>query len=241
MKALEAIWNDRLYAKETSYTRHISALFQPDSYADFFQHPDFEEAFRRFTKGDSFRGMDIARLWSVVLNAKHVLSRTDGAVAELGVYKGHCSAVLSQYAQMFDRKMYLADTFTGFAVEQLDEGLEEGKAKAFEDNSLSLAQSVVGNYAGNRWIIGMFPDSVTDEMRDETFAFVSLDCDLYEPIKEGLEFFWPRLAKGGAIFVHDYSSGHWPGAPRAVDEFCEPRGLSGVLLPDKSGSFVLVK
>jgi hypothetical protein len=49
------------------------------------------------------------------------------------------------------------------------------------------------------------------------------------------------MERGGVIFVHDYSSGHWPGATRAVDEFCAHNGLVGVLLPDKSGSIVLCK
>ena len=87
----------------------------------------------------------------------------------------------------------------------------------------------------------MFPELATDEMRSERYAFVSIDCDLYEPIAEGLKFFWPRMVAGGMIFVHDYSSGYWPGATKAVDEFCSANGVAGVLLPDYSGSFALVK
>ena len=38
----------------------------------------------------------------------------------------------------------------------------------------------------------------------EKFAFVSLDTDLYKPTLAGLEFFWPRMSKGGFIFIHDF-------------------------------------
>ena len=78
-------------------------------------------------------------------------------------------------------------------------------------------------------------------MRDDKFAFVSIDCDIYEPILEGLNFFWPRTVPGGMIFIHDYSSGYWPGATRAVDEFCRANRARGMLLPDFAGSYVLVK
>jgi hypothetical protein len=78
-------------------------------------------------------------------------------------------------------------------------------------------------------------------MRNDTYAFVSIDCDLYEPIAEGLKFFWPRMVLGGMIFVHDYSSGHWPGTTRAVDEFCARNGIAGSLLPDLAGSYVLTR
>src|SRR5262249_19000735 len=136
---------------------------------------------------------------------------------------------------------YLVDTFDGFASQQYEKEMHDGKKAAFKDCSLEAARAVVGDYVGNRWVIGIFPDSVTDEMRDDDYAFVSIDCDLYLPIAEALTFFWPRMVCGGMIVVHDYSSGHWPGATRAVDEFCTRNGIAGCLLPDHAGSFVLIR
>lgn len=43
------------------------------------------------------------------------------------------------------------------------------------------------------------------------------------------------------IAVHDYSSGLWEGATRAVDEFCEKKNIPMVLIPDLSGTVVLIK
>jgi O-methyltransferase len=241
MKELEDLWNNRSFELSASHTKNIAATFQPDSYADWNTHPDFLDVFERFTRNDKFRGMDFARIWGIILNIKHSLSKSDGSIAELGVYKGQCSSVLSYYAEKFGRKMYLADTFQGFAENQFESDMGIEKQSAFKDTSLDDARLVVGEYPGNRWVVGLFPDSITDEMRDDNFSFVSIDCDLYEPIKAGLEFFWPRLLRNGTIFIHDYSSGHWPGATRAVDEFCERHSLSGTLLPDKCGSFILVR
>ena len=128
-------------------------------------HPDFDEAFRHWIQKDPYRGLDIARIWSLVLNLKYALSHCSGAVAELGVYQGQSSALLSYYAEMFERTMYIADTFEGFAKRQFEDGMGEGKQNAFKDTSLESARAVVGDYAGNRWVVGIFPESATDEMR----------------------------------------------------------------------------
>ena len=117
-----------------------------------------------------------------------------------------------------------------------------GKELAFKDTSLDLAKSNVGNYAGNHWIVGMFPNSVTQDIRDNSYAFVSLDSDIYAPTIEGLRFFWPRMTPGGLIFVHDYSSalaGGDEGCRRVLRELSH--NVAGVMLPDACGSFVLTK
>jgi hypothetical protein len=58
-------------------------------------------------------------------------------------------------------------------------------------------------------------------------------------MKAGLEFFYPRMARGGLLLLHDYSSLHWEGARQAVDEFCAANGEFPILLPDKSGSALI--
>jgi O-methyltransferase len=137
--------------------------------------------------------------------------------------------------------MYLCDTFQGFPEQQFEPDMPEHAKAQFRDIDLDAAKAVVGDYSGNRWVVGMFPDTISDEMRDDSYAFVSIDCDIYEPISEGLKFFWPRMREGGVIFVHDYGSGYWPGATRAVDEFCTKHGVAGCLLPDAAGTFVLAR
>lgn len=241
MKWLDELLDGGGFNRDRTYSRRLNISFQLDSYADFGQHGEFDDLFRKFTRHDPYRGMDICRLWSLILNLKRVLGRVDGACAELGVYKGHSSAVISHFARESGRRMYLLDTFAGFAQEQIEDKLSDDAKAAFRDTSLEFAQETVGTSDLFRWVVGPFPASVTSELESERFAFVSLDCDLYEPTLAGLNFFFPRLEPGGLIFVHDYSSGHWPGATRAVDEFISATGVGHVLLADKSGSVVITK
>lgn len=232
---------EKAYELEASFSRTVALAFQPQSYSEFNLHPEFKEAFERWTQNDKYRGLDFVRLWSLALNCKQSLRRSDGEVAELGVYQGQGASLLKLYAEQFGRKLYLCDTFEGFSEKQFEEDMGEGKKAAFKDVSLECVKALVGDSEVIRWVVGMFPDSITEEMRSDKFAFVSIDCDIYEPILQGLEFFWPRMQVGGLIFVHDYSSGHWPGATKAVDEFCAQNDVTGCLLPDLCGTYVLAR
>jgi hypothetical protein len=128
------------------------------------------------------------------------------------------------------------DTFGGFDVRDL-EGIDKGKQMMFADSSLTLAQEVIGEPSNVCYFIqGYFPLTLIDEHRDKTFCVVSLDCDLYHPMKAGLEYFYPRMSIGGILLLHDYSSMNGAGAKKAIDQFCAESGEYLILIPDKSGS-----
>ncbi|WP_190319031.1 TylF/MycF/NovP-related O-methyltransferase [Campylobacter sp. LR264d] len=66
---------------------------------------------------------------------------------------------------------------------------------------------------------GWFPQSVQDDrnLEKEKFCFVNIDCDLYEPILAGLEYFYPKMINLDVILVHDYYNEAYAGAKKAVD------------------------
>jgi O-methyltransferase len=67
-----------------------------------------------------------------------------------------------------------------------------------------------------------------------TSAVLHLDCDLKEPTRA-----YPRMARGGLIMIHDYASGHRPGATEAVDDFFADRPERPVIMPDRSGTAIV--
>jgi len=213
--------------------------FQPDAFVRFQAHSEFFSLFERFiARNESNNAGDIPRLWALILNLKQILAQgIAGDFAELGVWKGNTASVLAHYAAQSDRKVVLFDTFDGFDRKDLVGKDATHNPAMFKDTSVSLVKEVIGENASVcEFIAGRFPEIIPDECRDRIYAAVSLDCDLYEPIKAGLDFFYPRMPRGGLLFLHDYSSGHWPGAKRAVDEFCARTGEFAILMPDKSGS-----
>lgn len=141
-----------------------------------------------------------------------------GSTAEAGVFQGEFAKKINEFFN--DRKLYLFDTFEGFHKE--DVSLEEDKVNAFagEFNINTNADFVLSvmPFKDNCIIKqGYFPESAVNI--DDPFVFVSLDMDLYKPTLEGLKFFYPKLVKGGYIFIHDFFSQRFNGVKKAVEEY----------------------
>ncbi len=181
---------------------------------------------------------DWVRVASLVQAARR-LEGVKGAAAELGVYKGAFARCIN--ALMPERKLYLFDTFEGFDPE---EAAAEGKAgSAFAEAHKNTAEDMVIKRMPHPENVtvkkGLFPGTAEDI--NEEFAFVSLDVDLEESTYAGLAFFYPRLAPGGMIFIHDYSNPALPGVAAAVIRYEAVLGekLHAMPLPDVNGTLVI--
>lgn len=132
-----------------------------------------------------------------------------GNCAEVGVYYGGSADFI--YRQMNEgKKLYLFDTFAGFPE------LTEHDPVAWHQDSFNwktglthIYQQVVDHFKDKNVSIikGDFPTSVTGntEIENSTFSFVHIDADAYLPTLNSLEFFYPRMVKGGIILLHDYN------------------------------------
>lgn len=76
---------------------------------------------------------------------------------------------------------------------------------------------------------GYFPESIGD-IRD-TFCFVNLDMDLYQPQLAGLRYFWDKMEAGGIILLHDYFHPELPGVREAVIDFEKERNRKLLKFP----------
>jgi O-methyltransferase len=184
---------------------------------------------------------DYARYCTLELAAAEIRKAgLEGAVAEVGVYQGNFAEKLNRVFP--DRDLYLFDTFEGFDAADVDVERTEGFSSGEQDFSGTSVERVLARMQNpERAIVkkGRFPDTAAHV--DGQFVFVSLDADLYQPILEGLRFFWPRLARGGFIFVHDYNNAEYEGARRAVREFCEAEAIGFVPISDAFGTAILAK
>jgi O-methyltransferase len=217
----------------------VYVAYRPDSHFDFDGFPQFAEMYRSFVHDSQNNAGDLARLYSLLLNIARVLKDgVPGDLAEIGVYRGNTARILAHAARANGRQLFLFDTFTGFdAADQAD---TERPSGAFRDTSLEAVKVFVGP-ENVRYVAGRFPDSLAGMAMPERFALVHLDCDLYQPIAAGIAYFYPRLSPGGLLIVHDYSSGHWGGCAQAIDAFLTDKPERPVLLPDKSGTAIIVK
>jgi len=164
----------------------------------------------------------------------------NGNVAELGVYKGKFAKYINQFFP--DRKLYLFDTFEGFDPRDVSSEKSKSYSSGSQDFSDTSIASVLKQMPFPDRCVpvkGFFPESAKGI--DDSFALVSLDADLYEPIYSGLNFFFPRLVKGGYILVHDFNNDNYKGTRRAVEQFCTEQNINFLPLPDSGGSAVISK
>ena len=161
-----------------------------------------------------------------------------GAVAEAGVYKGNTARYINAFFP--DRKLYLFDTFNGFNIkdQSFDDESELYNMKIdFSNTSIETVMKKL-IYPQNCVIReGHFPESA--EGIEEQFCFVRLDMDLYKPTKLGLEYFYPKMVKGGYICIHDCRSKNFDGARKAVMDFCQENRLGYMCMPDSLGTAVI--
>lgn len=69
-------------------------------------------------------------------------------------------------------------------------------------------------------IPGPFHETMTESGKGpDKISAAILDCDLYSSYIASLRFVWPRLSRGGIIYLDEYYSLKFPGARIAVDEF----------------------
>lgn len=165
-----------------------------------------------------------------------------GDAAELGVFRGDFAALIN--AAFPDRTIHLFDTFEGFPARDVEieqaQGLSRAKTGDFKETDENLVEKRLPHPERAVFHKGYFPDSF-DGCTEMTFAFVSVDADLYAPTAAALPLFFDRLSPGGVLLIHDVNSTQFSGAGKAVWEFCTERGLLPLPVCDLHGSVVLRK
>lgn len=190
--------------------------------------------------------LDYFRYRSFELMANEIIGNgIQGAVAELGVFKGKFSRLIN--LKFPDRKLYLFDTFASFNVDEFEREMNEGRCEElfyerFKNTSEKAVLDIMP-YPQNCVIKkGFFPDSVSG-LEGEKYAFVSIDVDLKESILAGLRYFYPRLNEGGVIFLHDYNNYFLDGVREAVDIYEKEINKKLIKVPfaDEGGTLVICK
>jgi O-methyltransferase len=173
--------------------------------------PTFDAAIHRsITASD-----DYFRYTTLGLALQRVLDEDiPGALAEVGVWRGGTGAFLHRLAPC--RRLYLFDTFEGFPQRDLPPRAVDER---FRDTSVAAVSRRVGTSPNVILKPGYVPATL-EQVPDETFSFVLLDLDLFDPTSASLAFFYPRLSPGGYLIMHDYNNpeSDWA-CKRALDAF----------------------
>ena len=163
--------------------------------------------------------------------------KVPGCIAEVGVHKGFTSKFIEKLVP--GKKIYLLDSFSGFPERYLE--ADQKTDSRFKDTSYLEVQKQFLNNPNVVIVKGIVPTSF-ELIGDNKYSFVLLDLDLFQPTLDSLKYFYPRMARGGFIVIHDYNSpeSNW-GCNRAVNEFFSDKPEFLIEIPDEWGSVVVRK
>ncbi|WP_299399146.1 TylF/MycF/NovP-related O-methyltransferase [Pelagibius sp.] len=170
-------------------------------------------------------------------NLARSLRHLTGETAECGALGGASSHVIMS-AFEDDRAHHIFDSFSG-----LSEPTEHDKPKTTEVRALQAGEFASPLEATRRNLAehphamfykGWIPERF-DEVADKQFCLVSVDVDFYEPTRDSVLFFFPRLVPGGALICDDYGFSTCPGAKKAMDEAAESLGRRVIHVPTGQG------
>ncbi len=215
------------------FAEKLTRVIHPDTRfseygKSYLEDREFVALYERFEPRNNHsidRKFALAELWKL---CEHV----PGDTAECGVFHGASSYLICRATRGSGRTHHVFDSFEGLS----GSGGEDGSYWQKGDLAVSLEEvrANLGEFDFVQYHKGWIPERFED-VADRRFAFVHVDVDLYEPTRDSLEFFFPRLSPGGVLVCDDYGFLSCPGARRALDEYFAERPESVVHLPTGQG------
>ena len=154
-------------------------------------------------------------------------NKVDGDFIEMGSLLGQTSIPLKMMCDTYERKLHVYDTFYKqrivTTVNQRTKKISLSSALVntdtdttemltnFKNNFEHFGKALPEIHQGNILWQKEFPEKI---------ALAYIDCDFEKPILYSLQNIYPRMAKGGKIYIHDYAHHIWgAGVKKAIETF----------------------
>lgn len=197
----------------------------------WWEDAEFTRYLRQFSED---RGFNTDRRWDLS-QLLRLTTGIEGDMVECGSYQGAAASLMADLCQKTGRHLHLFDSFEGLSAPADCDG------NHWKKNALTAAEEMLHQnlapYAGSYTTYkGWIPDRFCDFSAQ--LAFLHLDVDLYQPTKDSIEFFYPRMVAGAVCICDDYGSTLCPGAKLAMDEFLADKPEKMLSLSGGSGFFI---
>jgi hypothetical protein len=142
-----------------------------------------------------------------------LIATVEGDIVECGVGYGHSFLKLCCLAHFENkgRLIYGFDSFEGFPEPSKEDSSPRNPQKGeWNVATVETIEQLLGDLGVEaafiknnvRLIKGFFEESV-HKFGEKSVAFLHLDVDLYKSYKVTLEYFWPKVAKGGVVLFDE--------------------------------------
>jgi hypothetical protein len=218
--------------------RVLAGLICPDlplrwNNLDWYDDKTFNEYLQLF--GET-RGINSGRRW-MIYQLLRATKGVPGDTAECGVFRGATSYTICAFAEQagLARTHHAFDSFEGLSEPTHLDGRHWRK----HDLSCDLAsvRERLSRFRRVRYHKGWIPECFP-EVGALSFSFVHIDVDIYEPTRDSIAFFYPRLSDGGILVCDDYGFAVCPGATKAIDDYLRDKPEKMLALSDGGGFFI---
>ena len=199
----------------------------------FWEDSEFVRTYQRLC-GDNFRSLERKHAIYNLVKSLHWL---DGDLAECGSYMGATAYFMALASQQSgkSRGLHLFDSFAGLSKPlPVDGSYWHGGHFSCEED---IAARNLSEFSQVHIRKGWIPERFV-EVADLKFCFVHIDVDLYEPTRNSVKFFYPRLQKGGMLVCDDHGFSSCPGVRAAMNEFFEDKDERIIELPTAQGLII---
>lgn len=205
--------------------------------------PDFANAFEY--ENNFYLSCDNTRLSKILAQYElfKMAKNLPGAMVECGVFKGTSFVRFAGFRDLFgnpfSHKLIGFDTFGSYPETNFEED------KKYRDNFIqaageqSISKKQLFEVLGTKGIdknVELVEGDVMKTVPRYTkknphlkISLLNLDTDIYEPAFTILNYFWPRIVRGGILILDDY--GAFPGETKAVDEYFKDQDVKILKFP----------
>ncbi len=187
----------------------------------------------KFDFSNDFIGMSkknidklLYRHWYVAYCARHALEFSQ--ISEYNFVEcGTANGVTAYYAlkEISSRiekskfKMHLYDSWDVMRENELLE-TEVDHVGNYSELDINTTKNNLKEFNGNLiYHIGYIPESLVSEESPETIVYMHIDLNSAKPTLSALEFFFPRLVRGGVILFDDYGQEEYRDTKKTIDIF----------------------
>lgn len=212
-------------------TKHFLGFRTDDKFTRSFQ-----TALKSITLGDFTNNLKLKDLeWRAHIctwAANQSLKTEEGDFVECGVWHGLLSKSICEYVDVEEfnnRKFFLVDTFGEMKGSHPH---PRYRFDIYDDVKKRFAK-----YPYVEVIRGRVPE-ILPQINSTKIAYLAIDLNSHEPELKALEYFYPKMVKGGIIYLDDYGW-KFPQLRNSVDKFLADKPET--LLHFPSGNSIVVK
>ena len=172
---------------------------------------------------------------------------------ECGVFRGFSALLACRVLKALDSGFdgagfFLCDSYEGLSAPSEGDLIYKVGSDSPTQGVLSHAmghfavdlhnvQAKFGDFPRLEFQKGWIPETFSS-LLDSTWSFVHIDVDLYGPTFACLDYFFPRMERGGVILNDDFASPLFPGGGRAWTDYFDSKGLPYLVLDTGQSVYV---